>query len=130
MPSSSSNTHIFADIYKACKGKNAALIKAVKKLDSMVGCEDLKFQVAQFVKYLSVSTMSHPFKKKLRRKTLMKRKVSEEIVRDRKRKRLEKMYIKSQTTDDLIAGKLLLFLLDVLDTRLKSMSKGSGIFNK
>jgi len=42
----------------------------------------------------------------------------------------KKMFIHSTNDFDLIGGKLALFNLDVLKTRLKSMEKGLGLFNK
>jgi hypothetical protein len=41
-----------------------------------------------------------------------------------------RMYLKSRTENDMIAGKMLVYNLDILNTRLKSMVKGTGIFNK
>lgn len=40
-----------------------------------------------------------------------------------------RMFKKSQTPDDLLAGKLLLYLKDIIETRLKSLRKGSGRLN-
>lgn len=42
----------------------------------------------------------------------------------------KRMFLESKTEIDLIAGKLALFNLDVMKTRLKSMVKGTGLFNK
>lgn len=39
------------------------------------------------------------------------------------------MFIKGEDKDDLVAGKLLLYTLDVIKTRLKSLEKGSAIYN-
>lgn len=41
-----------------------------------------------------------------------------------------KMFILGKGTDDLVAGKLWMYTFDCLRTRLKSMDKGSAIFNK
>jgi len=41
----------------------------------------------------------------------------------------KKMYVDSQSVDDLIAGKLWLLTLDTFKTRLNSLQKGSGKFN-
>ena len=39
------------------------------------------------------------------------------------------MFIKGEGKDDLVAGKLLLYTLDVIKTRLKSVEKGNAIYN-
>lgn len=39
-------------------------------------------------------------------------------------------FLKAQTDDDLTAGKLWMWTLDTFATRLKSLSEGSGHFNK
>lgn len=42
----------------------------------------------------------------------------------------KRMFINSRTEMDLVAGKLLLYLLDIINTRLQSLDKGRGIFNQ
>ena len=41
-----------------------------------------------------------------------------------------KMFILSRNTDDIVAGKMFLYALDAIRTRLKSLLKSSAIFNK
>lgn len=41
-----------------------------------------------------------------------------------------RMYMKSESEIDWLAGKLCLYLLDIIKTRLNSLSKESGRFNK
>lgn len=41
----------------------------------------------------------------------------------------QKMFVASVNTDDLVAGKLWLYTLDAMKTRLKSMRGSSGLFN-
>jgi len=40
-----------------------------------------------------------------------------------------RMFVRSKTAEDIIAGKLLLLLLDIVNTRLQSLNKGKGSFN-
>ena len=42
----------------------------------------------------------------------------------------KRMYIRSKNENDMIAGKIGLFILDALKTRLNSLAKESGKFNK
>jgi hypothetical protein len=39
----------------------------------------------------------------------------------------KKMFVTSVSTDDLVAGKLWLLTLDAMNTRIKSLTKGSGM---
>lgn len=41
----------------------------------------------------------------------------------------KKMFFESKTEMDLVAGKLFLYALDVMETRLKTMAKGRGFYN-
>ena len=41
-----------------------------------------------------------------------------------------KMFILSQTQDDLVAGKMFLYTFDAIETRLKRMKEGLGHYNK
>ena len=40
-----------------------------------------------------------------------------------------KMFVQGKDEQDMIAGKLWLYTIDAMNTRLKSMSLGSGLFN-
>ena len=42
----------------------------------------------------------------------------------------KQMFIKSRTEYDIMMGKSWLYVLDVINTRLKSLVKGIGLFNK
>ena len=51
------------------------------------------------------------------------------LQKDVKWKANEAMYIKGKSSDDLVAGKLWLYILDCFETRLNSMSKESALLN-
>lgn len=57
---------------------------------------------------------------------ILRMKVWEVIKKDAKYISNKKVFLKSQTEYDLIAGKLLLYLFDVIESRLKSISSGKG----
>lgn len=59
----------------------------------------------------------------------LKGKVWNVLQRDVKYLANKRMYINSRTEMDLVAGKLLLYLLDIMKTRLQSLDKGKGNFN-
>lgn len=59
----------------------------------------------------------------------LKGKVWNVLQRDIKYLANKRMYINSRTEMDLVAGKLLLYLLDIIKTRLQSLDKGKGNFN-
>lgn len=59
----------------------------------------------------------------------LKGKVWNVLQRDVKYLANKRMYISSRTEMDLVAGKLLLYLLDIIKTRLQSLDKGKGSFN-
>lgn len=42
----------------------------------------------------------------------------------------KKLFVSSTSQDDMVAGKLFLYTLDVIKTRLNSLSSGSGLFNR
>lgn len=61
---------------------------------------------------------------------LIKSKLFEILNNDLKDLANSIMFTRSKDIDDMIAGKLLLYLTDVVGTRVKSMARGSGRFNK
>ena len=52
------------------------------------------------------------------------------LLGDAKYQANRKMFLESKTDMDLVAGKLMVFLTDVLRTRLKSMAEGTGMYNR
>ena len=96
----SSEASSFADVYKLHSG-NKSLISALKKLDGMVGCHNLKQQVARFVKYLSLSTMQRAPRVNLRKRTMKKRKISEQTFVRKQRLKLQKKYMQKQSPQNI-----------------------------
>lgn len=62
-------------------------------------------------------------------KMMVKMKTWKILQNDIKYRANKKMFEKSQTEMDLVAGKLWLYTLDNINTRLESLAQGRGIFN-
>lgn len=52
-----------------------------------------------------------------------------ELQKDVRYRANKAMYEKAKTIDDLLAGKMALYILDVIKTRLESLTRGRGAFN-
>ena len=63
-------------------------------------------------------------------KTLLNMRLWKVLQNDIKYRANKQMFLESQSEIDLIAGKLWLYTLDCINTRLDSISKESGRFNK
>lgn len=106
------------------------LTQAVKHLYNTIGADDILKEengtwlfenkpLANEIKQIIISEAQIFTKSKLWR-----------ILQDDIRYRANQMmFEKSKTEQDLIAGKLWLFTLDSINTRLKSLSKQTGRFN-
>lgn len=87
---------MFASIYKNTKGRTK-LHRALKSLDSMVGLEDLKAEIAKFVKYCIFNEREESTMK-MRSSTVKKRKNAESASKSKRTKKLRRKF-----TRDFIA---------------------------
>ena len=103
---------------------------AVKKLYNTIGAEDiLRVKDGEWVflgKALPPGVKEGLIKEAAQ---LLDSKLWEVLQADIKYQANKLMFTRSQTDLDLAVGKVWTFTLDAMKTRLKSMQKGSGMFN-
>src|SRR3990167_6891150 len=110
--------------------KEEKLTKEVKHLFNTIGAEDI-LRDENGIWYLEDKPLNEGQKKLLISeanvftKTLLW-KVLQDDVRWQAN---QAMFLKAKSIEDLVAGKLFLYVLDCFETRLKSMANGKGIFN-
>lgn len=107
------------------------LTKSVARLFNTVGAEDIVSQGADGTWFVQGKAITDGEKKMLiaEAQHFLNTRLWKVLKADVQYQANRKMFILSKDVDDLIAGKLCLYLLDVLQTRLSSMAKGSGLFN-
>lgn len=111
--------------------KDEVLTQAVKHLYNTIGAEDI-LRVDGDDWIFEGKALNSGQKKLLasQARTLINTQLWKVLQADIKYMANKRMFVESKTEQDLIAGKIWLFTLDALKTRLNSMSRESGIFNK
>lgn len=110
--------------------KDEVLTEAVKDLFNTIGADDI-LQEKGGVWMVGGKAMNDGEKNLLisQASSLMGMKLWKVLQEDIKFLANQRMFLRSQSQMDLIAGKLWLYTLDSIKTRLESLSKGSGRFN-
>ncbi len=106
------------------------LTRAVKDLFNTINEEDILHQVAN-VWFLQGKSLNDAQKSLIvsEAKTIQNSLAWKAIQLDIRYQANLRMFERSKTEMDLIAGKLWLYIIDCINTRLNSMSKGSAEFN-
>ena len=110
--------------------KDEVLTRAVKKLYNTIGSEDiLREEMGQWT--INGKPINDAIKKLLvsEAQIFLKSRLWQGLQTDIKYRANKVMFEKAQTEQDLIAGKLWLYTIDSIKTRLESLVKGSGRFN-
>src|SRR3990167_96885 len=110
--------------------KDEVLTRAVKKLYNTIGSEDiLREEMGQWT--INGKPINDAIKKLLvsEAQIFLKSRLWQVLQTDIKYRANKVMFEKAQTEQDLIAGKLWLYTIDSIKTRLESLEKGSGRFN-
>lgn len=110
--------------------KDEVLTRAVKKLYNTIGSEDiLREEMGQWT--INGKPINDAIKKLLvsEAQIFLKSRLWQVLQTDIKYRANKVMFEKAQTEQDLIAGKLWLYTIDSIKTRLESLVKGSGRFN-
>jgi len=110
--------------------KDEVLTRAVKKLYNTIGSEDiLREEMGQWT--INGKPINDAIKKLLvsEAQIFLKSRLWQVLHTDIKYRANKVMFEKAQTEQDLIAGKLWLYTIDSIKTRLESLVKGSGRFN-
>lgn len=118
------------DVIENSEDKHKILTLAVEKLYNTISKDDILTQIDGDM-YIKGKIIDNSIKKVLiaEAENFKKSKLWGILQDDIKYHSNKKMYIDSQSVDDLIAGKLWLLTLDTFKTRLNSLQKGSGKFN-
>jgi len=106
------------------------LQETVKELFNTIGEDDILKEIDGKIT-VKGKPISEQYKGQLivEAQTLMGSKLWQVLKDDLRYRANITMFERSKTEQDLIAGKILLFLIDSIKTRLESLSKGSGRFN-
>lgn len=110
--------------------KDEVLTHAIKKMYNTIGAEDILSEVNG--SWVIQGKPLHNSDKQLivaEAQVFYKSKLWEILKKDIKYKVNQIMFERSRSTDDLIAGKMSLWTLDCIETRLNSLNKGSGHLN-
>ena len=110
---------------------NKVLTQTVAKLFNTLGPEDILWQKADGSWFVQGKAITESEKQQLvaEAQHLLNTRLWKVLKADVQYQANRKMFIESQTIDDLIAGKLCLYVLDIIQTRLNSMSRGKGMYN-
>lgn len=110
---------------------NKVLTQTVAKLFNTLGPEDILRQGTDGTWFVQGKAITENEKQQLvaEAQHLLNTKLWKVFRADVQYQANRKMFIESKTIDDLVAGKLCLYLLDIIQTRLNSMSRGKGMFN-
>lgn len=112
--------------------KHKILTEAVKHLFNTIGEDDILKENSK-KEWIYADKILNEDRKKLlisEAKVFTNTRLWKVLQADVKHQLNRKMFDRSQADIDLIAGKIGLFILDALKTRLNSLNKESGIFNK
>lgn len=112
--------------------RHLILTHAVKRLYNTISADDILKEVAGGTWMLEGKAMSDAQKKQLiaEARNFIDSSLWKLLQKDIKYQANRKMYLLGKTDIDLIAGKLWLYTLDAIKTRLTSMSNESGIYSK
>jgi len=111
--------------------RNKILTYAVKKLFNTIDADDI-LRENEFGQWSIEGKPINDTTKNLliaEAKGLLKSKLWEVLTNDIKYQANKKMFLLAQNEEQLTAGKMFLYALDCINTRLKSMDKETGNFN-
>lgn len=122
----------YLDTIDSFEQRNKILTRAVKRLYSTISDDDI-LKEHESGQWLFMGKPINEQEKQLliaETKQLLNSKLWKVLQVDVKYQANKKMYLLAEDALQITAGKLWLYTLDCFDTRLKSLEKGTGYFNK
>ena len=110
------------DAIDSQKDKHTILTKAVSDIFQTVGDNDiLRFESGQWLYQGLILDEQEVMQLKAEAQTFRKLRLYEVLDKEVKYHAARKMYYKSQTIDDLMAGKMIEYVWDIIKTKLKQL---------
>lgn len=112
--------------------KDEVLTEAVKKLYNTIGKNDIlqvDSETGQWVFMGKLMSKSEQQMLSAESKNLLNSRLWKILKADIQYRSNKQMFVSSQSMDDLLVGKSWLYVLDIVETRLKSMEKDSALYN-